>query len=209
LAYCNVTLIAIGSLEGDHPDVPSLRLENKRITQFPIFCLFLLNANLLMPVTDLILSRPGMDRANFAVGLAQTLLGGSAMRNLISRLGATTASVLPLIGVQAVCAQDESLSLGEHWDTVNPNMSPEEYRSAYHHNRHLLRDNAESYSVEALRSAGVSETGIQVMGVATGLAANGDARVYLTRRGSKGLTLEFRDLTNGDRSALLGIHLQW
>ena len=131
------------------------------------------------------------------------------MHNLLPRLSATALFALLLMSVQAVCAQNQNLLLGEQWDTVTANMSPEEYHYAYRHNQHLLRDEAESYSIDALRSAGVSETGIQMMGLAAGLAAKGDARVYLTRSGSKGLALEFRDLTNGDRSAVLGIHLQW
>jgi hypothetical protein len=124
------------------------------------------------------------------------------MPNPLSRLAAISVPGLLLVIIRAACADDQ-------WHTVTAQMSPEEYRSAYRHNQHRLRDEVKSYSMDALRSAGVPETGIRLMGVAAGLAVDGDAQLYLTRRKSKGPVLEFKDLVNGDPSVLLGIRLKW
>ena len=124
------------------------------------------------------------------------------MPNPLSRRAAMSVSALLLMVIQSACAADQ-------WHSVTAQMSPEEYRDAYRHNQRRLRDEVKSYSMDALRSAGVPETGIRLMGVAAGLAVDGDAQLYLTRAKSRGPVLEFRDLVSGDPGVLLGIHLKW
>jgi hypothetical protein len=83
---------------------------------------------------------------------------------LLSRRVATILFAFVLMIVQAVCAAQQRPLPSDQWYTVTEHMSPEEYREAYRHNQHLLREQVESYSTDALRSAGVPETGIRTDG---------------------------------------------
>ncbi len=137
------------------------------------------------------------------------------MRDLSLRLAATRFAAFLLVASPLVWADKRILFAEDRqvardqWQTVTANMSPLEYRKAYRHNQRLARDVVKSYSTGALRSAGVPDTGIRLMGVAAGLAVDGDARLSLNRSENRRLALEFKDVVDGDRSVVLGIRLRW
>ena len=93
------------------------------------------------------------------------------------------------------------------WQSVNADMSADEYRYSYRHNQRIVRDFVKNYSESALTSIGVPKSGVKFMGAAAGLAAGQDARFYLTD--SKLMALELKDATGDDRALFLGIKLDW
>ena len=86
-------------------------------------------------------------------------------------------------------------------------MSEGEYRSSYRHNQRIVRDFVKSYSENTLTSMGVPKSGVKLMGVAAGLAAGQDAKLYLNK--SKFMALELKDATEDDRAVFFGIKLDW
>jgi hypothetical protein len=121
-------------------------------------------------------------------------------------------SAFLLAASSAVCAQDKSTFLAERaverqqWRTINTNMSPEEYETAYRRNLRVVRDTLKSYSKEAFASMGVPAAGVEFMGAALGLAVR-DARFDLNK--SKTLALELKDVADEDRTLFLGIRMNW
>jgi hypothetical protein len=93
------------------------------------------------------------------------------------------------------------------WRTIEGEMSEQEYRNAYRSNQRLLRDVVKSYSEDTLISLGVPKKGVSLIGAAAGLAVTQDAKLYLHK--SKLLALEFKDVTDNDRSLFLGVKLDW
>jgi hypothetical protein len=131
------------------------------------------------------------------------------MPQSLSPTAATLFFWFLLTVVQAVRAEERTPFSGGEWRTVTGQMSFEQYRTACHRNQHLLRKGVKSYSVDALRSAGVPEPGIRLLGVVAGVAVDGDARLNLNRNRRRRLALEFRDIVSDDRSLFLGIRLRW
>lgn len=131
------------------------------------------------------------------------------MSGLRAPLLATTLCTFLLIAGPALCDENREPAPRDDWRTVSGDMSPQAYRKAYRHNQRMVRDAVKAYSNGALRSAGVPETGIRLLGAAAGLAVDGDARLYLNRSKNKRLALEFRDVIDNDRGVVLGIRLKW
>ena len=76
----------------------------------------------------------------------------------------------------------------------------------YNRNQKVVLNNLRSYSENALESIGIPEQGINLMGVALGLAFS-DSRLNLNK--SETLALEIKDARDSDRSLYLGINLDW
>jgi hypothetical protein len=131
------------------------------------------------------------------------------MPQLLSLTGATLFFLFLLIAVDAVRAEQWTPFSGGEWHTVTGQMSFEQYRAACHRNQHLVRKEVKSYSVDALRSAGVPEPGIRLLGVVADVAVDGDARLNLNSNRRSRLALEFRDIVSDDRGLLLEIRLKW
>ena len=123
------------------------------------------------------------------------------------------ASAFFLTASSCVWAADRGSEFSGHkpdrheWQTVNGEMSEGEYRSSYRHNQRIVRDFVKSYSENTLTSMGVPKSGVKLMGVAAGLAAGQDAKLYLNK--SKFMALELKDATEDDRAVFFGIKLDW
>ena len=76
----------------------------------------------------------------------------------------------------------------------------------YSRNQKVVLKNLRSYSENALESIGIPEQGINLMGVALGLAFS-DPKLNLNK--SKTLALEIKDARDSDRSFYLGVNLDW
>jgi hypothetical protein len=133
--------------------------------------------------------------------------------NIIIRRSATI-SALALLASAQLHAEEVTFSFGEstidrphEWQTFSTGMSDQQYRSVYRHNKHRISRFVKSYSKNALLSMGIPKTGIKVLGVAAGLAANRDATLYLNK--SKILALQFKDVVNDDRTMFLGLKMDW
>ena len=94
----------------------------------------------------------------------------------------------------------------EYQHSVDMTMSLHEYEGMYSRNQKVVLKNLRSYSENALESIGIPEQGINLMGVALGLAFS-DPRLNLNK--SKTLTLEIKDAGDSDRRFYLGIDLDW
>lgn len=123
-----------------------------------------------------------------------------------------TVFVLLLAASSAVCAEYPVASGADReferrpWRKVDANMSPHEYRDRCRENQRLARDTLMFYSKRTFTSIGVPEAGIDVMGVAVGLAMH-DARFHLNK--SRTVALELKDVADKERTVLLGIKMAW
>lgn len=111
-------------------------------------------------------------------------------------------------------AEEPAFSIGQssidkpqHWQTYTDGMSDQQYRNAYRNNQRRISRFIKSYSENALLSAGIPETGIKVIGVAAGLAANRDATLYLNKNHI--LAVQFKDVVNDNRALFFGIKMDW
>jgi len=131
------------------------------------------------------------------------------MPELLSRPGATILLACLLTAGTPACAEEQHPFPGGEWQTVTAYMSPENYRKACRRNQRLLRKMAKSYAKDSLRSVGVPETGIRLMGAMAGLAVGGDAHLKLNKSRHTRLALEFKDVIGSERSVSLGFRLKW
>lgn len=93
------------------------------------------------------------------------------------------------------------------WREFDASMSDAEYEDACRDNQRFLRKFVTNYSEGALTSIGVPKAGIDLMGVAAGLAAGQNARFYLND--SKLFAVELKDATEDDRAVFVGIKVDW
>lgn len=89
---------------------------------------------------------------------------------------------------------------------VNTQMTPQEYRDAFHYNQRITLKAMETSLKGAAVSLGVSEDHAELVGAAIGLAVSG-AEFNLNKR--KGLSLELDDPAETDRSLMLKWKLHW
>ena len=101
---------------------------------------------------------------------------------------------------------DLGLKSPEYQHSVDMTMSLQEYEGMYSRNQRVVLKSLRSYSENALESIGIPEQGINLMGVALGLAFS-DPRLNLNK--SKTLALEIKDAGDSDRSFYLGVNLDW
>jgi len=133
--------------------------------------------------------------------------------NKIIRISAMIPVLALMAGAQ-LHAEESVFSVGEsnvdrpkHWQTFTTDMSDQQYRNAYRGNQHRIGKFLKTYSENTLLSMGVPKTGVKVIGVAAGLAANRNATLYLNK--SRILALEFKDVANDDRAMFFGIKMDW
>jgi hypothetical protein len=130
------------------------------------------------------------------------------------------AKRLPTFGVPVLFAilvmagapvrADEGVALGSaQLATVNAEMLPEIYHRVYRRNQHQLRKAAKTYTMQTLRSVGVPEAGIRLMGTVAGVAAGSDVNFKLAKSRYTRLALEFRDVIETDRRAILELRFRW
>lgn len=101
---------------------------------------------------------------------------------------------------------DLGLKSHEYQHSVDITMSLQEYEGMYSRNQKVVLKNLRSYSGNALESIGIPDQGINLMGVALGLAFS-DPKLNLNK--SKTLALEIKDARDSDRSLYLGVNLDW
>jgi hypothetical protein len=94
----------------------------------------------------------------------------------------------------------------QHLRRIDIDITPQEYEWVYSGNRRFVRNNLKSYSRDALESIGIPEQGVNLMGAALGLVIQG-ARLDLNK--SKTLALEFKDVSNQERTLYFGVNLDW
>jgi hypothetical protein len=126
----------------------------------------------------------------------------------------TTIFVLALLASAQLHAEDAVFPVGNsandkpiHWQSFSTGMSDQQYRNAYKNNQHRIGKFLKSYSENTLLSVGIPKTGVKVLGVAAGLAANRDATLYLNK--SRILALQVKDATNENRAMFIGIKMDW
>ncbi len=140
-------------------------------------------------------------------------LGDAKMQTTAAQFGVTVLAACLLVTVPAARAAGPSAAAVEHLiepeqlQSVTGNMSPEEYRKAYRRNQRTIRRAVTDYSRDGLRSMGVPEAAVNLMGVAARLAVDQDAKFALGN--SKLMAIELRDVAADDRSVLFGIKLRW
>lgn len=118
-------------------------------------------------------------------------------------------AIVVMAGTTPACA-DEEMALGAaQLATVNAEMLPEIYHRVYRRNQRQLRKAAKSYTVEMLKSVGVPETGIRLMGTVAGVAAGSDVNFKLAKSRYTRLALEFQDVIETDRRAMLELRFRW
>jgi hypothetical protein len=118
-------------------------------------------------------------------------------------------AIVLMAGMTPACA-DEGMALGTaELETVNAEMLPEIYHRVYRRNQRQLRKVAKTYTMEMLRSAGVPETGIRLMGTVAGVAAGSDVNFKLAKSRYTRLALEFQDVIETDRRAMLELRFRW
>jgi len=88
------------------------------------------------------------------------------------------------------------------WRQIDLNMTSEEYRESFQHNRRLVRDTLRS----TVTSLGVAGKGAGLMGAAIALAVD-DSRLHLNK--NKTMAFEFKDLIEEDRRVDFRINLDW
>lgn len=131
------------------------------------------------------------------------------MARLLPATGVPVLAAILLMAAAPVCA-DEGVVLGSaQLATVNVEMQPEIYHRVYRHNQRRLRKAAKTYTMETLRSVGVPETGIRLMGTVAGVAAGSDVNFKLAKSRYTRLALEFQDVIETDRRAILELRFRW
>lgn len=97
------------------------------------------------------------------------------------------------------------------WRQISDDVSASEYRKTYRHNKRVLRSALKLYSESAAESMGLPETARQLVGGATGVAANlltnHDVRFGLNDK--KTFAFEVRDPADNDRALFLNYKLKW
>ena len=98
-------------------------------------------------------------------------------------------------------------SQAHRWRTLHVDMSVEEYRAIYKSNWRFLRKSLQTRARDTLTSWGLPRAGVDMLGVAAGLAAGRDARLYLDD--GRRMALELDDPLDGDRSLMLRFGIDW
>jgi len=131
------------------------------------------------------------------------------MAKLLPAIGVPVLLAILLMAGAPVCA-DEGVALGSaQLATVNAEMLPEIYHRVYRRNQHQLRKAAKTYTMHTLRAVGVPEAGIRLMGTVAGVAAGSDVNFKLAKSRYTRLALEFRDVIETDRRAILELRFRW
>lgn len=126
----------------------------------------------------------------------------------VSRLVVLFLSSLCFTAALSVHASDSDRN---RWQTVTETMSLQEYKQACNDNQRIVRKFLKTSSMDMLDAVGIPETGIRLMGAATGLAANlvtnHDVKLGLNK--SRTMSLEFMDPAGQDSSMLLRFKKNW
>jgi len=125
------------------------------------------------------------------------------MRRKIGLMLAVFLTVSPRLysqdGVLAPQGYDPSQ---DQWLRIDADMSPDQYRDALRHNRHVAR----SKIAHSIVSLGVPKAGADLVGIAVAAAVD-DLKLPLNK--SETLTLRIEDATGGDRSAFIRFKIDW
>lgn len=125
---------------------------------------------------------------------------------------AKSISALLLLASSTLHAEDRGASLLNlsnkqgYFNNTNNIQSLQEYEKISTRNRKFVLDNLKSYSETVLELAGISEEGIDLMGMALGITFT-DSKLHLNE--SKTIVLKIKDATDSERTLLLGIELDW
>jgi hypothetical protein len=95
----------------------------------------------------------------------------------------------------------------KQWRMFDAEMSPTEYRDAVRENQKLARRLVKSYSNETLTAVGVPDAGVTALGVAAGLAIDGDATWHLNE--SRTMAFSLDDVVSDDRALMFTIKKHW
>jgi hypothetical protein len=93
-----------------------------------------------------------------------------------------------------------------HLRAIDPSKSPQDNQKIFRRNRRYLRNALKSYSTQTLRSLGLSDRTIGLMGATFRFATEG-AKLNLNE--SKTLTIHFNEPATPDRMLYLGYSLDW
>jgi hypothetical protein len=92
--------------------------------------------------------------------------------------------------------------------SVDSNMSAEDYRRVYRDNQHRVSKFITHYSEQSLLSLGLPKSGIRVAGALAGAAlTNQDATLYLNS--GKSLAIDIKDAGQDDRTIFFAIKHSW
>ena len=114
-----------------------------------------------------------------------------------------------LMACTIVHADDREIKLGleqEYIHRIDSQLSRQEYEEISNRNRRFVLHKLRSYSENTLEMIGMSESGINLIGTALGLALNG-SRLNLYK--SKALSLKLNDVSDSDRALYLEVDLDW
>lgn len=89
---------------------------------------------------------------------------------------------------------------------VDMNAAPDEYETLIKRNQKSLKNTLRSYTNNTLKSIGMPEQGIALVGSAVGLLTQG---VKLNLNESKTLALELKDVNDSERTLYFGVTLDW
>ena len=121
-----------------------------------------------------------------------------------------SAGFLLLLGTclfTGIAAAQSREPAGFELQSVDSNMSADEYQRACHSNQHRIRKFLETYSEDTLLSWGVPKAGIQVLGAVAGAAVSQEATLYLNS--SKSLAIDLQDAAQNDRAIFFAIKHKW
>ena len=107
---------------------------------------------------------------------------------------------------QWVNPRDKVKTTSSQLQYFNENMSPKEYKDAYHHNRKILIKTVASYSKHVLMSIDTPETVVNAMGAAIAVATQ-DTKLHLNE--SDTMSLAFKDIATENRSIFFRIEMDW
>jgi hypothetical protein len=89
---------------------------------------------------------------------------------------------------------------------VDVNAAPHEYETLTKRNQKILKNTLRSYTNNTLKSIGMPEQGITLVGSAVGLLTQG---VKLNLNESRTLALELKDVNDSERTLYFGVSLDW
>jgi hypothetical protein len=89
---------------------------------------------------------------------------------------------------------------------VDMNAALDEYETLTKRNQKSLKNTLRSYTNNTLKSIGMPEQGIALVGSAVGLLTQG---VKLNLNESKTLALELKDVNDSERTLYFGVTLDW
>ena len=89
---------------------------------------------------------------------------------------------------------------------VDLNAAPDEYETLTKRTQKSLKNTLRSYTNNTLKSMGMPEQGVALVGSAVGLLTQG---VKLNLNESKTLALELKDINDSERTLYFGVTLDW